>query len=67
MKLHTFDPVSAFFGILIGGSALVVTLADERVVDLSSRWLWPAVLIVAGLMLLASSLRSPDRKRTTDD
>ena len=61
MKRHPFDPISAFFGILIAGSALVVTLADERTFDLSSRWVWPSVIILAGVLLLASGLRgSPD-------
>ena len=52
MKQHPFDPVSAFFGVIIGGSALAVTLADERVFDISSRWVWPAVIIIAGALLL---------------
>jgi len=56
MKRHQFDPVSAFFGVLIGGSALAVTLADERVFDLSSKWVWPGLLILAGLVLLGSGL-----------
>ncbi len=54
MKQHPFDPVSAFFGTVIGGSALAVTLADERVFDISSRWVWPAVIILAGVVLLGS-------------
>ncbi len=56
MKRHLFDPVSAFFGVLIGGSAVVVTLADERVFDIDSRWVWPAVIILAGLLLVGSGL-----------
>jgi hypothetical protein len=56
MKRHAFDPVSAFFGVLIGGSALAVTLADARVFDLSSRWVWPGLLILAGVVLLVSGL-----------
>lgn len=56
MKRHPFDAVSAFFGVLIGGSALAVVLADERVLDLDSRWVWPGVLILAGILLLGSSL-----------
>lgn len=56
MKRHPFDPVSAFFGVLIGGSALAVVLADERVFDLDSRWVWPGLLILAGFVLLGSGL-----------
>lgn len=63
MRRHPFDPVSAFFGVLIGGSALAVTLADERVFDLSSRWVWPSLLVLAGVVLLVSGLaRGIDRE-----
>ena len=61
MKQHSFDPVSAFFGIIIGGSALAVTLADERVFDISGRWVWPAVIILAGVLLLGSGLAKASR------
>ncbi len=56
MKRHPFDPVSAFFGVLIGGSALAVTLADSRVFDLSGRWVWPMLLIAGGAVLLLSGM-----------
>jgi len=56
MKRHLFDPVSAFFGVLIGGSALAVTLADDRVFEMGGRWAWPSVIILAGLLLLGSGL-----------
>ena len=61
MKRHVFDPISAFFGILIGGSALAVTLADERVFDIGSRWVWPSVIILAGLLVLGSGLGKRSR------
>lgn len=61
MKQHPFDPVSAFFGVIIGGSALAVTLADEQVFDTSSRWVWPAVIIIAGALLLGSALAKASR------
>ena len=57
MKRHPFDPVSAFFGVLISGSALAVTLADNRVFDLSGRWVWPMLLIAGGAVLLLSGMR----------
>ena len=56
MKRHPFDPISAFFGTLIGGSALAVTLADDRVFDLNGQWVWPALIILTGLVLLFSGL-----------
>ncbi len=62
MKQHPFDLVSAFFGIIIGGSALAVTLVDERVFDISSRWVWPAVIILAGVLLLGSGLAKASRE-----
>lgn len=57
MKRHAFDPVSAFFGLVFLGSALAVTLVDERLFDLSGRWVWPGLVMLAGLLLVFSSLR----------
>ncbi len=62
MKQHPFDPVSAFFGPIIVGSAWAVTLADERVFDISNRWVWPAVIILAGMVLLGSGLAKASRE-----
>jgi hypothetical protein len=56
MKRHEFDPVSAFFGVLFAGAALAVTLADERVFDINSRWVWPALLILGGAVLVFSGM-----------
>lgn len=61
MKRHPFDPVSAFFGTLIAGSALAVALADERVFDLSGRWVWPSLIILTGFVLLLSGLGGSGR------
>jgi len=61
MRRHDFDPVSAFFGILIAGSALAVTLADRQVFDLDSKWVWPALLIVGGVMLIVSGTNRSSR------
>jgi branched-subunit amino acid permease len=61
MKRHEFDPVSAVFGVLFAGSALAVTLADDRVFDIGGRWVWPLLLVAAGVMLVASGAGRRDR------
>lgn len=57
MKRHPFDAVSAFFGLVFLGTALAVTLVDDRLFDLDGRWVWPGLVMLAGLLLVASSLR----------
>lgn len=55
MKLHTFDPVSFLFGVLftvIGATYLVGAPGD---LGFGRQWLVPALLLIAGLAVLAST------------
>lgn len=58
MKLHTFDPLSFIFGVLIAAIGLVFLLMPEAgdiidvVTDFGS-WFWPTVFIAIGLGILA--------------
>jgi hypothetical protein len=56
MQRHPFDPVSAFFGIVFTGAALIVLMTDEVVFAPETRWVWPIVILVAGIALIASGL-----------
>lgn len=61
MKRHSFDLVSFLFGILFVGMGLTGAFADEDVTFLQVRWLWPVLLITAGLAVVAFTLRRDDR------
>ncbi len=53
MKQHRFDPISFFFGLVFTAAALTVLFVDDLDV-LDARWVWPVVLIVGGVAMLAS-------------
>ncbi len=60
MKQHAFDPVSAFFGVVFLVVATAVGIAEDRLFDIEWRWLWPALLIVAGgFLVLSGTSRRP--------
>jgi hypothetical protein len=58
MKRHEFDPVSFVFGLVFVGIGLTAALADEDVTFLEARWVWPALLVAAGLGVLGFSMRA---------
>jgi hypothetical protein len=64
MQRHRFDPVSFVFGLIFVGFAATAAFADEDIEFLEARWIWPAVLIVAGLFIVGFSL---GRKPQTDE
>ena len=62
MLRHRFDPLSFAFGVLF----LVLGIApliDEDVFTADvARWIWPALLVVPGIAILASALRPRERE-----
>jgi len=64
VKKHLFDPLSLIFGMLflLGGIPLLV--ADSGFEFFRARWVFPAFLVVAGLIVLATSQIS---KRSSDE
>lgn len=62
MQRHRFDLLSAIFGILFIGAALVVLISGEGVLDWDSRWVWPGVILAVGLVLVASGIGSEHRR-----
>jgi hypothetical protein len=61
MQRHELDVVSLVFGGLFTGTGLLYLAGNVPLVNIDGRWLWPVVLILVGLSLLASLRRSrPD-------
>ena len=57
MKRHGFDALSAFFGLVFTGAALLVMLTEDVLLDVNSQWVWPVLILVAGFALIASGFR----------
>ncbi len=55
MKRHEFDPLSLIFGLLflLGGIPLVISESGLEWLD--GRWIVPAFLIAAGVIVLATA------------
>lgn len=57
MKRHRLDMVSLFFGFIFVGLAVTGAFGDEDITLLEARWVWPVLLVVAGLAIVAVSLQ----------
>ena len=55
MRIHSFDPISFFFGLVFTAMAAWVLFVDDIAI-FDARWAWPVVLIVGGVALLASMI-----------
>ena len=62
MQSHPFDAISAFFGAVYAGIAALVLASDEVLFDLDADWIGPAVVVLLGLALLLTGLRSGRRR-----
>ena len=62
MRRHRFEGVAFVFGVLFTGGGLWFLQGDVDVWHLDWSWLWPALLVLSGVMVLLS-LR-PDAPRT---
>lgn len=63
MHQHRFDVVSFFFGVIFLGVGLTAVFGDEDVTALEARWIWPSLLVAAGLAIVVFSVlrgRKPD-------
>jgi hypothetical protein len=61
MQRHRFDAISFFFGLLFSAIATYVLVVDDLDV-FDAQWVWPVILIMGGVAVLASML---GRTRTT--
>ncbi len=58
MKDRSFDLLSFVFGLLFVGAAVAHFLDDRLAFSLDTRWIWPVLLIVAGVAVLAGAIRA---------
>ena len=56
MERHDLDPISLVFGIAFLGLASTALFDNIDFAPFEARWVWPLVLIVAGALVLVSSL-----------
>ena len=56
MPSHDLDPVALMAGIVFSGIALVALFSNGDA--LTTRWTWPVLLIVAGVVGLLATRRS---------
>ena len=67
MHRHPTDLVSLFFGLLFIGLAVTGTFGGEDIVLLQAQWVWPVLLVVAGLAIVVLSMgRNEDSSAPRD-
>ncbi len=67
MQRHDFDLISFLFGLLFAGIGISVIAIEEGFDPELGAWLWPALLIVGGFVVLSSTVpRREDRFRNGD-
>ena len=66
MKPHPFDPLSFVFGIVLVLMAAAAALRNQIDWNLGV-WLFPAAVLVLGIGLLASAIRSAANDTDTED
>ena len=57
MNRHRFDLISLFFGLLFTGLAVTAAFVEEDIAAFEARWVWPVLLVVGGLAIVAFSLQ----------
>lgn len=67
MERHDLDPVSLVFGIVFLALASTALFDNVDFTPISARWLWPGLLIVAGALVLVTSIRRSDADTNGDD
>ena len=68
MKKHPFDPLSFIFGLLFLIAGLPLLLSDSGLEFFEARWVFPAFLVLSGVVVLATAqFSSPDDRETDDD
>ena len=66
MKDRSFDLLSFVFGLLFVGAAAAHFLDDRFAFSLDTRWIWPVLLIVAGVAVLAGAIRATSDRSGRD-
>ncbi len=55
MKRHAFDPVAFIFGMIFLAVGIPMAFSDRGLALFEGRWIAPAVLIIAGAVVLLST------------
>ena len=55
MKRHSFDVISFLFGALFVAAGVSSVLFDSAFSRFDGRWVWPIVLVVAGVAVLVAT------------
>ena len=55
MKRHPFDPVAFIFGLIFLAVGIPMAFSDRGLTLFEGRWIAPAVLIIAGVVVLLST------------
>ena len=55
MKRHPFDPVAFIFGMIFLAVGIPMAFSDRGLTLFEGRWIAPAVLIIAGVVVLLST------------
>ncbi len=66
MKDRSFDLLSFVVGLLFVGAAAAHFLDDRLAFSLDTRWIWPVLLIVAGVAVLAGAIRATSDRNGPD-
>ena len=66
MKKHQFDPLSLIFGLLFLLGGIPLLISDDGFDFFDGRWVFPAFLIVAGIIVLITAQFSK-RDEDSDD
>jgi hypothetical protein len=67
MKRHEFDPLSLIFGLLFFGTGVWVAVGRLHLVDFDNDWVWSAMAIGAGAILLLPAVGRLRADRTAAD
>lgn len=67
MERHDLDPISLFFGIAFLGLASTGLFENVDFAPIQARWIWPALLIIAGGLVLLSSIRHQSQPEATEE
>ena len=67
MERHPFDVVSFLFGALFIAAGVTAVLYDRTSLGIDGRWVWPVVLLVAGVAVLGATLRPRWRRAVPGD
>ncbi len=62
MQRHDFDLISFLFGLLFAGIGVSVIAIEEGFDPELGAWLWPALLILGGFVVLSSTVTRGDRE-----